>query len=83
MPSNKTWACFVCRKTAKAEWKAPVCPGCRQPMRDCGKRFPVPKSNARAWCKAENELNRIEADNRYLTDPSAQAKARAARIGQR
>lgn len=81
MPSNKTWACFQCRKTAKAEWKAPTCPSCRDPMRDCGKRFPVPKNDARSWRKAEAELNRIEAYNKFWTSLDARRKARADAIG--
>lgn len=83
MPSNKTWACFGCRRTAKADWRGRVCPSCRQPMRDCGKRFPTPKNNARDWNKAEAELNRIEQNNRAWSDPEAWRKRRADQIGRR
>lgn len=52
------------------------------PMRDCGKRFPTPrKDNAKAWQKAEAELNRIEQSNKFWTSAEAQRAARAQRIG--
>lgn len=82
MPSNKTWACFECRRTARNDFKRPKCSECGTPMRDCGKRFPTPrKDNAKAWQRAEAELNRIEQDNRFCFDPEARRVARAQRIG--
>jgi len=81
MPSNKTWACFDCRRTARTEFRQPNCPKCAKPMRDCGKRFPTPRDNAKAWRKAEAELNRIEHDDSFWTSSEAQRVARAQRIG--
>jgi tRNA(Ile2) C34 agmatinyltransferase TiaS len=52
--NSRTFLCAPCRRVAKRNWfisgETPVCPSCREPMRNMGTRWRAPgRLNRRAW----------------------------------
>ena len=61
MPSNATYVCVPCRRTAKAAGGSPSCQSCAAPMVSAGTRWrPPARGNDRAWALVEQ--------GRFLTE---------------